>query len=134
MSAWAERLPGGSRRIRYDPANPARISLAVGFDAVSFAAPLMLLEIAAVGVGMPPCWGWRSGSPAERGQVQRRPPGGAPSAGPRSHSEHGEPWRTGSKGSSRWTVRVGAPSAGVAPNQMWSGLPARSLGYRTMIQ
>jgi hypothetical protein len=51
MSPGAERLPVGSRRIRYDPANPARISLAVGFDAVSFAAPLMLLEIAAVAPG-----------------------------------------------------------------------------------
>ncbi len=131
MSPWAERGPVGSRRIRYDPANPARISLAVGFDAVSVAAPLIWRSPPSPPAS-PPCWG--SGSPAERGQIQRRPSRGAPSAGPSSQSEHGEPWRTGSKGSSRWTVRVGAPLAGVAPNQMWSGFPARSLGYRTMIQ
>lgn len=43
IERWMEQMPAGShRRIRYDPANPATISLAAGYTPLSFAAPFTL--------------------------------------------------------------------------------------------
>jgi uncharacterized protein DUF3592 len=43
MAKWVSRFPAGSHHtIRYDPENPLRISLAAGFDSISFAPTLAL--------------------------------------------------------------------------------------------
>lgn len=49
MAGWVRRYPDGSHRtIRYDPANPLRVSLAAGFDAMSFAATLVMWRWSAI--------------------------------------------------------------------------------------
>jgi Protein of unknown function (DUF3592) len=49
MAAWVRRYADGSHRtIRYDPANPLRVSLAAGFDAMSFAPTLVMWRWSAI--------------------------------------------------------------------------------------
>ncbi len=46
---WMAQMPVGShRRIRYDPHNPANISLAVDYTPLAFAAPYMLAKWASI--------------------------------------------------------------------------------------
>ena len=65
IERWMAQMPDGShQRIRYDPHNPAHISLAVDYTPRSFAAPFTLSKwagiIAAMGVFL--YWlGWRAG-------------------------------------------------------------------------
>jgi len=63
---WMAQMPVGShQRIRYDPHNPAHISLAAEYTPRSFAVPYTLAKwaaiIAAVGVGLYGL-GWRAGT------------------------------------------------------------------------
>ena len=65
IERWLAQMPVGShQRIRYDPHNPAHISLAVDYTPRSFAAPYTLAKwaaiIAAVGVFLYGL-GWRAG-------------------------------------------------------------------------
>lgn len=65
IERWLAQMPAGShQRIRYDPANPANISVAAEYTPHSFAAPMRLVEwaglitaISLIFFGM----GWRAG-------------------------------------------------------------------------
>lgn len=51
VERWVQQMPVGShQRIRYDPGNPATISLAAEHTPTSFAAPLALGKLAGVGM------------------------------------------------------------------------------------
>jgi uncharacterized protein DUF3592 len=65
IERWLAQLPVGShQRVRYDPHNPAHISMAAEYTPLSFAAPYTLAKwaaiIAAVGVFLYGL-GWRAG-------------------------------------------------------------------------
>ena len=55
MAKWVRHIPRGSHRtIHYDPENPLRMSLAVGFDSFSFAPTLVMWRWTAIfgGIGI----------------------------------------------------------------------------------
>jgi hypothetical protein len=66
---WVEQMPVGSHQsIRYDPSQPATISLAAERTPTSFAAPFGLAKWAGVGMALTLLlfgWGWRRGKTVE---------------------------------------------------------------------